>query len=1120
MQWRNLSMKRKCGIWYSYLSWTNNTISIGLESSGTGNIPSFTALNTSSEPVTAVITVTPTLNGNSGAPESFSITVNPAPSAGTLSGVQSVSVGSTTIYSSTVSGGTWTSSDMTIATINASTGVITGVASGTTIITYSVVGTGGCSNATATRTIIVSNVIDAMNDTPIALASGGSTPSVVLNDTLNGSPVVIGINPGQVTLTGVTVPTGLTLNADGTITVAAGLPSGTYTVTYQICENGANPVNCDTATVTVVVSNVIDAMNDTPIALASGGSTPSVVLNDTLNGSPVVIGINPGQVTLTGVTVPTGLTLNADGTITVAAGLPSGTYTVTYQICENGANPVNCDTATVTVVVSNVIDAMNDTPIALASGGSTPSVVLNDTLNGSPVVIGTNPGQVTLTGVTVPTGLTLNPNGTITVAAGLPSGTYTVTYQICENGANPVNCDTATVTVVVSNVINVVNDTPIALASGGSTPSVVLNDTLNGSPVVIGTNPGQVTLTGVTVPTGLTLNPNGTITVAAGLPSGTYTVTYQICENGANPVNCDTATVTVVVSNVIDAMNDTPIALASGGSTPSVVLNDTLNGSPVVIGTNPGQVTLTGVTVPTGLTLNPNGTITVAAGLPSGTYTVTYQICENGANPVNCDTATVTVVVSNVINAVNDTPIAIASGGSTPSVVLNDTLNGSPVVIGTNPGQVTLTGVTVPTGLTLNPNGTITVAAGLPSGTYTVTYQICENGASPVNCDTATVTVIVSNVIDAMNDSSVPLNGVIGGSTPSVVLNDTLNGSPVVIGTNPGQVTLTGLTVPTGLTLNPNGTITVAAGLPSGTYTVTYQICENGANPVNCDTAIATVVIGQCIDFPINDCDNDGLTNAQELSLGTDPLNPDSDGDGVKDGTEVIYGTNPLNPCSFVLAHQTVTPTTAWNSLDCDNDGLTNAQELSLGTNPLDPDSDGDGVVDGTEVADGTDPSDACDAIMSHSTLPLSQEFLAGDCDGDGLSNGEEIGLNPSEPFDPNGNGIPDYLEPNDHSPSDDELEIFNLVTPNGDGDNDVLVIRNIEMYPDNSVEIYNRWGVKVFEIEGYGQDGKFFRGISEGRATVSQSSELPVGTYWYILKYKNAQGIWKQRVGYLYLNK
>jgi hypothetical protein len=59
-----------------------------------------------------------------------------------------------------------------------------------------------------------------------------------------------------------------------------------------------------------------------------------------------------------------------------------------------------------------------------------------------------------------------------------------------------------------------------------------------------------------------------------------------------------------------------------------------------------------------------------------------------------------------------------------------------------------------------------------------------------------------------------------------------------------------------------------------------------------------------------------------------------------------------------------------------------------------------------------------------------------------------------------------------------------------------------------------------VYGVDGYGQNGKLFRGFSEGRATVSQADGLPVGTYWYILRYKNAQGIWKERISYLYINK
>jgi gliding motility-associated-like protein len=238
-----------------------------------------------------------------------------------------------------------------------------------------------------------------------------------------------------------------------------------------------------------------------------------------------------------------------------------------------------------------------------------------------------------------------------------------------------------------------------------------------------------------------------------------------------------------------------------------------------------------------------------------------------------------------------------------------------------------------------------------------------------------------------------------------------------------------------------------------------------------------------------DDTDGDGIPNYLDL---------DSDGDGVTDNQEIVDGTDPYDPCDFVANSVTLPQAESWNNSDCDGDGVTNGQEL----------------------IDGTDLQDPCSSIPSNVTLELSQEFLDGDCDGDGLSNGEEIGPNPNEPFDPNGNGIPDYLEVNNHAPSDDDLEIFNLVTPNGDGDNDVFVIRNIERYPDNSVEIYNRWGVKVFDVNGYGQNQNYFRGISEGRATVNQDAELPVGTYWYIIKYKNDQGVWKQRVGYLYLNK
>ncbi|WP_297507677.1 gliding motility-associated C-terminal domain-containing protein, partial [Flavobacterium sp.] len=102
-------------------------------------------------------------------------------------------------------------------------------------------------------------------------------------------------------------------------------------------------------------------------------------------------------------------------------------------------------------------------------------------------------------------------------------------------------------------------------------------------------------------------------------------------------------------------------------------------------------------------------------------------------------------------------------------------------------------------------------------------------------------------------------------------------------------------------------------------------------------------------------------------------------------------------------------------------------------------------------------------------------------------------------------------------------LVINNALTPNDDGANDYFIIENIQnttCYPENSVEIYNRWGVKVYDTTNYDNSTRVFRGISEGRATVNQSAELPTGTYFYILKYKTTEGNYVTKNGYLYLSR
>jgi gliding motility-associated-like protein/uncharacterized repeat protein (TIGR01451 family) len=100
-------------------------------------------------------------------------------------------------------------------------------------------------------------------------------------------------------------------------------------------------------------------------------------------------------------------------------------------------------------------------------------------------------------------------------------------------------------------------------------------------------------------------------------------------------------------------------------------------------------------------------------------------------------------------------------------------------------------------------------------------------------------------------------------------------------------------------------------------------------------------------------------------------------------------------------------------------------------------------------------------------------------------------------------------------------IEIFELVTPNNDNKNDYFIISGIEDYPNNNLQIYNRWGVIVFEVDSYPGRGisEAFKGYSKGRVTISKDEKLSSGTYYYVLTFPGEDNPGKkQYTGYLYL--
>ncbi len=175
-------------------------------------------------------------SGGCPAPEtSILISVTSPPDAGVLSGTQEVCEGATRTFSSTISGGIWSSGNPAVATVDPSTGIVTGVSAGSAIITYTVSGSGGCLDDFETRSITVTPLADAGTLSGVDELCVGQS-AVFSSTTLGGTwsssnPAVASINSttGQV-------------NA---------LTSGVTTISYTVLGLGSCPDDIATRNLTI-----------------------------------------------------------------------------------------------------------------------------------------------------------------------------------------------------------------------------------------------------------------------------------------------------------------------------------------------------------------------------------------------------------------------------------------------------------------------------------------------------------------------------------------------------------------------------------------------------------------------------------------------------------------------------------------------------------------------------------------------------------------------------------------------------------------------------------------------------------------------------------------------------
>lgn len=274
-------------------------------------------------------TTTITYSLSCGAPATMVVTVLPAANAGVLSGAGSVCLGNTVIYSSTVSGGVWSASNSNVALLDSA---VTGVAAGTSVISYAV--SNSCGTAIATRSLTINSTPDAGTVTGPSSVCAGAT--IGLASTVGGG--VWSASNANVSVAGSAI-TGVT----------AGVSVVSYTVSYS----------CGAATATTTIT-----INAAPVAGSLSGAS-SVCVGNTIVFTPSIGGgawsASNSNVTIT------------DSAVTgVAVGASVISYTVT-----NG-----CGAATATAAVN-----INDAPSAGVISGPS-SVSVGSTITLSPSVSG------------------------------------------------------------------------------------------------------------------------------------------------------------------------------------------------------------------------------------------------------------------------------------------------------------------------------------------------------------------------------------------------------------------------------------------------------------------------------------------------------------------------------------------------------------------------------------------------------------------------------------------------------------------------------------------------------------------------------------------------------------
>ncbi|GGX10088.1 DUF7507 domain-containing protein [Aquimarina muelleri] len=939
----------------------------------------------------------------------------------------------------------------------------------------------------------------------------------------------------------------------------------TFTIGVGSVDSGTVGDTTDTATgtiidddapdITIADASITEGGNITfPVTLSNASSTDLIVTFTFTNGTAgssdytttdIQITIPAGD-TAASVVVPTTVDTidELDETFTIGVGsVDSGTAgdttdTATGTILDDDAAP------DITIADASITEGGNITfPVTLSNASSTDLIVTFTLTNGT---AGSSDYTTTDIQITIPAGST---TANVVVPTTVDTideldETFTIGVGSVDSGIVGDTTDTATGTILDDDAAPDITIADASITEGGnitfpvtlsnaSTTDITLTFTLtNGTAEnsdytttdIQITIPAGDTTANVVVPTTVdTIDElDETFTIGVGsVDSGTAgdttdTATGTILDDDAAP------DITIADANITEGGNITfPVTLSNASSTDLIVTFTLTNGTAEnsdytttdIQITIPAGSTTANVVVPTTVdTIDElDETFTIGVGsVDSGTAgdttdTATGTILDDDAAP------DITIADANITEGGNITfPVTLSNASSTDLIVTFTFTNGT---AGSSDYTTTDIQITIPAGDTAASVVVPTTVDTIDEldETFTVGVGSVDSGTAGDTTDTATGTIL--------DDDTTPMISLIKtGEKSGSSVGDIITYTFTV--TNTGNETLTDIVIDDILTGSVNLPVTPGVlapneiGVATATYTITQADIDLG-EVINSATVIAKDTKGGIV-LDISDS-------------GDETIDVDRDNDPTNDPTITVLDY------VFNLAL-----TKKGSYIDTNNDGVPNVGDeihytftventgnvAIVNINIKDP-LPGVEVTGGPiDLAGGDIDTDSFTAIY----VLKEKDLLLGSVSNQAIAIGQDPDGNEVTDLsdDPLNNINVDLDDDGDYEDVTvlildlkDDVVVYTGMSPNGDGINDVFRIVGLQSFPKNTLQIYNRWGVKVFEQDGYEQSGsKFFEGISNGRATMNREKQLPVGTYYYMLEYENASGITKSKAGYLYINK